>query len=107
MEFSQFIDRAWNEHATEPRAVAQSLGEGIALVTDESQIAKLANLAHHVFGEHLGEWREGISFIEYLAKLPTFSPQGESGRALRRFASSLALSEKEDSDFGELIDALP
>ena len=107
MEFSKFIDRAWQDHAADPRAVAQRLSDGIALVTQESQIGKLANLAHHVYGEHLGEWRAGIGFIEYLARLPMYTPQGDSGQALRRFASSLALSESESSDFGELIGALP
>ena len=106
MTFDSFIDAAWRDHGDDARAVAKRLGDGIAMLGDESQMVKLAAIAHHVYGEHLGEWRAGIAFVEYLAKLPMYDVRGESGHALRRFASSLALSENEGSEFGELIDSL-
>ncbi|MDE2299807.1 MAG: hypothetical protein KGK18_16770 [Burkholderiales bacterium] len=93
MDFNTFIGTAWHDHATEPAAVARRLGDGLALVADEPQLARLAELAHHVLGEHLGDWRAGIAFIEQLATLPAHAPDGVSGQALRRCACSLALSE--------------
>lgn len=93
MDFNTFIGKAWHDHAADPPAVAQRLGEGMALVADESQLARLADLAHHLHGEHLGAWRAGMAFVERLATLPAYAPDGVSGRALRRCAQSLALSE--------------
>ena len=92
MDFDTFIDQAWHDHANDPRAVAQRLTDGIALAADEAQIAQLANLAHHVHGEHLGEWSRGIGVIKGLATLPAFTPDGPSGQAVRRCVASLALS---------------
>ena len=92
MDFGTFIDQAWHDHAADPRAVAQRLADGLALAADEAQIAQLANLAHHVHGEHLGEWRAGSQFVEGLATRPAFTLDGPSGQAVRRCVASLALS---------------
>lgn len=102
MDFNTFISTAWGDHAKDARAVAQRLGDGAVLVIDESQLARLAELAHHVHGEHLGEWRAGIQFIERLALLPTFVSAGASGHALRRCIASLALCETPQAEMGEL-----
>jgi hypothetical protein len=92
MDFSTFHNKAWDDHVTVAREVAERLSEGVPLVTTESQLAQLANLAHHVHGSHLGEWRAGTAFIEGLAALPLFEPEGASGKSLRRYLASLALS---------------
>jgi hypothetical protein len=92
MDFNTFIGKAWHDHATDPAAVAQRLGEGLALVADEPQLARLADLVHHVHGEHLGDWRAGIAFIEGLAALPCFGADGASGQASARCLASLRLS---------------
>ena len=92
MDFSTFNNQAWDDHVTVAREVAQRLSQGVALVTNESQLTQLANLAHHVHGSHLGEWRAGAAFIEGLAALPHFQPEGASGKSLRRYLASLALS---------------
>jgi hypothetical protein len=94
MDFNSFIDQAWADHATEPAAVVRRLADdGLALVGDEAQLNQLMNLAHHVYGEHLGAWRDGIAFIERLAELPVFVPDGASGQALTRCVASLRLSD--------------
>ena len=92
MDFSTFFDKAWDDHATAAREVAQRLSEGMPLVTSEPQIVQLANLAHHVHGSHLADWCVGMAFIEGLAALPPFDAEGASGGALRRCRASLALS---------------
>jgi hypothetical protein len=91
MDFDTFAERAWDEHATDPQGVAQRLNEGRALVADEAQLNRLANLAHHVYGAHLGDWRAGAGFIEGLAELPFHAAGGACGGAVRRYVASLAL----------------
>jgi len=102
MDFNTFMSQAWDDHATDARTVAQRLHEGVALVADEPQLARLADLAHHVHGEHLGDWRSGIAFIERLATLPAFVPDGPSGQTLRRCLASLALSAGDEPDVAAL-----
>jgi hypothetical protein len=102
MDFNTFMSQAWDDHATDARGVAQRLHEGVALVSEEPQLARLADLAHHVHGEHLGDWRPGIAFIERLAALPAFVPDGPSGQTLRRCLASLALSAGDEPDLAAL-----
>lgn len=94
MDFDSFLNQAWDEHATDAAGVAQRLAaSGPSLVTDEAQIAPLGNLVHHVYGEHLGRWAEGLALLHRLAKHPACSPGGAARAALARFQVSLALCE--------------
>jgi len=92
MDLKTFVADGWRDHADNARGVADRLGDGLALVNDEAQIADLAGLAHHVYGEHLGAWRDGLAYFDRLAGLPSFTPAGASGAALRRCTASLALA---------------
>lgn len=92
MDFKTFIDQAWNDHATDAAAVAKRLDDGIALVADESQLNQLMNLGQHVLGGHLGQWQQGVAFIERLSAVPAFEPAGPSGQARTRSVASLHLA---------------
>lgn len=92
MDLKTFVADAWRDHADDPRGVADRLAGGLERVENEAQIADIANLAHHVYGEHLGAWREGLAFFDRLSALPTFAPAGTSGGTLRRCTASLALA---------------
>jgi hypothetical protein len=92
VDFKTFLAKAWQEHADDTRAVADRLGDALALIDSEAQIPELANLANHVFGAHLGAWHEGLGLLERLSSLPTFIADGPSGAALRRSTSSLLLA---------------
>jgi hypothetical protein len=92
IDFDTFIERAWNDHATEPAAVAARLDAGRALVSDEAQLNRLMHLAHHLHGEHLGSCEQGLAFAEGLAQLPSFVAGGASGAALQRTRASLRLT---------------
>ncbi len=71
MDFDAFIDQAWTDHADDAAAVAARLqAEGLALVSQTTQLPAMAHLAHHVFGAHLARWQEGIDFQQALAALP-------------------------------------
>jgi hypothetical protein len=98
MDFKSFIEQAWHDHATDPNGVAQRLDAGRALVTDEPELMRLANLAHHLHGAHRADWQGGRRFIDGLAALPAYAPAGASGGALRRALASLALAEGQAPD---------
>jgi hypothetical protein len=102
MDFSEFIDAAWRDHATDAAAVAARLDTGIGLVTDELKLNQLMHLGQHVHGEHLGQWAEAVAFVERLAALPMFSVDGTSGQARRRTVASLRLAAGEPASLGGL-----
>jgi hypothetical protein len=96
-EFETFLTVAWDEHAADPAGVAARLASsGIGLVRTSTDIAALAQLAQHVFGDHLGHWQAGIDFQHGLARLAVFDPDGASGQAVRRNVASLALAGGSD-----------
>ena len=92
MSFTDFVTQAWDEHATDPAAVAQRLAtEGVALVNDTAHVAPLAQLMHHVFGEHLGRWDDGLAALLALSTHPACAAGGDGALAVRRCEASLAL----------------
>ena len=93
MDFDTFIGEGWDQHASDPAAVAARLhSEGIARLTDAAQIVPLAHLAHHVMGEHLGCWQQGLQFQQQLAAWPLCEPGAAAAQAVRRFMVSLQLA---------------
>lgn len=93
MNFDQFLQTAWKDHADDPEAVASRLPEGIALVERPEQVALFARLVLHVEGEHLGRWQKGKELLAALRASPHFSgPDAES--ALRRGEAVLLACER-------------
>jgi hypothetical protein len=91
MDFDSFIDQAWTDHATDAPAVAVRIAEqALPLVTEPGRVLPVGHLAHHVFGEHLGQWAGGLAFLERLAALPLV-PADAAG-ALERYRAALHLS---------------
>ena len=92
MSFTEFASHAWDEHVTHPAAVAQRLAtEGLALVNDPAHVAALAQLVHHVFGEHLGRWDDGLAALHALAAHPACVADAAAALAVQRCSASLAL----------------
>jgi hypothetical protein len=54
VDFETFMTEAWSEHADEPESVAQRLENTPQIVQELAQIPRIAQLAAHVLGEHLG-----------------------------------------------------
>jgi hypothetical protein len=50
----------------------------------------MAHLAHHVFGEHLGRWADGLAFLRQVAALQV--TQGPAAQAVARFQAALKLA---------------
>jgi hypothetical protein len=97
MDFEAFMARAWDEHATQAAAVAERLEtEGLASLPGPGALARLAQLAQHVHGTHLGQWQRGQRFQEALAvRAAQAAAAGGDGAALvpiRRFIAGLALA---------------
>ena len=93
MDFDTFIGQGWDQHVQDAPGVAARLqSDGVALLSEAKQIVPLAHLAHHVMGEHLGRWQDGLQFQQRLAALPLCDPGGSEAQALRRFMASLQLA---------------
>ncbi len=90
-ELTDFIGQAWHDHAEDARGVADRLPQALALPADDAGLAGLIGLAHHVHGEHLGAWQEGLDYIGHVRALSPFAAQGSSGGAAQRAAASLRL----------------
>ena len=92
MSFTDFVTRAWDEHAAHPVAVAERLAtQGVALVNEPADVAPLAQLVHHVFGEHLGRWDDGLAALQALAAHPACVAGSPQAQAVVRCQASLTL----------------
>ena len=69
MDFDDWLEQAWAEHADNPAAVAARVAdEGPGRVAKAADLGALARLTHHVYGEHLQRWREGREMLQRLAR---------------------------------------
>lgn len=93
MDFDTFVSQAWNDHAEDSPAVATRLQEqALTLVAEAAQVPRLAQLAHHVLGEHLGRWEDGLRFLAQLSALPVCAGEADVGQGLRRHVASLQIA---------------
>jgi hypothetical protein len=103
MDFETFHASAWDDHATDPRAVASRLREqGVSLLASEAQLVQLMNLAHHVHGAHLNQADAGKAVFGELTASRFFSANGESGQMARRCVASLSLTAQEGFSIADL-----
>ena len=75
MNFSDYLNKCWKEHAENAKAVASGISEGLKLISEPNHISQLANLITHVFGEHLGRTEEGVGHLEKLATNRLATPE--------------------------------
>jgi hypothetical protein len=88
-----FLDQAWKDHPDQPSTVAARLTDAIPLAQDDDGVVRLAALAHHVTGEHLGWWQDGLVFLRALSESRV---QGaDAVAALGRCQASLRLCSAE------------
>jgi tetratricopeptide (TPR) repeat protein len=97
MNFETFIKQAWKDHAKDASGVANRLSEGTELIENEEQIPELARLATHIWGEHLGRWKDGVEFLEGIRNHSTFKEGSESDLALVRSIAILRLASGEEA----------
>lgn len=94
MKFDEFLNKAWDDHATKAEQVAERLNDGIALIETNDQIPQLSHLMTHVYGEHLGQWQRGVESLEKLKQVASFQKNSESEKAIHRSIASLELSSE-------------
>lgn len=92
MTFDNFLDQAWSDHAKDANAVAARLEDGVALIEKNEQIPAIASLATHIYGEHLGLWKDGLAFLGSLRNSKHFVPETESEQAISRSMAILKLA---------------
>lgn len=103
-QLDEFVNQGWEDHGDDAAGVAARLAEALPLVRDEPGIVKLGTLAHHVYAEHLGAWRDGLAFLDRLRESRFFDNYGASGQSMRRWRASLRLGE---GDTTALVDLEP
>ena len=89
MEFKQYIDNAWDIHATDAKSVFNSLAEGEKLIVSNENIPVLARLITHVCGDHLGLWEEGVEKLQNLKLNPHYASNTDSEFAINRLIATL------------------
>jgi len=92
MDFNEYINNAWVRHATDALGVAGTFGDGLKLVQNEENLEQLGRIATHIYGEHLGKWNEGISFLNILSQNAYFSQNSAVSKSFSIFSGSLSLS---------------
>lgn len=94
-DFDAFLNQAWDDHVADAPGVAKRLASAsLGLVRSDGDIAALTNLGHHVFGEHLGRWPEGVAYLQQLAVHPACTPS--CAQALERCTASLLLCQGQE-----------
>jgi tetratricopeptide (TPR) repeat protein len=92
VNFSDFMEKAWSEHAIQSLQVSMRIEPAFRFIEQSDQIPAMAHLVTHVFGEHLGQWDEGIRLLNELKRVPAYDPAGENAQAVGRFIASLELA---------------
>jgi hypothetical protein len=91
MNFKEYIEKAWNDHATDAKLVFESFQNAEKLITSRDEITQLVRLITHVCGDHLGLWREGILKLQNLTQNQYYQPNTESELSIKRSIAMLKL----------------
>jgi len=95
--FAAFLEAAWTDHGDRPQEVADRLATSLSVVEAPENIAPLARLLTHVFGEHLGQWHRGIELLDSLRTLPAYDGSPAVDGALTRSVATLRYVAGENS----------
>jgi hypothetical protein len=98
MEFKQYIDKAWNDHATDTQSVFNNLGEGEKLIVSNENIPVLASLITHICGDHLGLWEIGVEKLQNLKLNSQYIENTDSELAINRSIAILQFCSGELKD---------
>ncbi len=89
MNFLDYLNKAWNDHAHDAKAVAANFKDNFSLITSEGDALAMGNLIVHVCGEHLGDWDRGLALINELK----FNSNIQDQSGLNRFNAILELGK--------------
>lgn len=92
MNFKEYINKAWTEHAEDSLKVFHTFAEGEKLISTNEEIPQFVALVTHVCGVHLGDWKSGLNILEKLAKHNIFKSGTESENTIKRSLATIKLS---------------
>lgn len=98
MTFSDYIKNAWKAHSNQCEKIAADFPRAAALASTHEEINQFVELVTHVMGEHLGKWKEGISFLTNLKKLTSFSKNSDVNVAVKRAIAAFQISDEQTPD---------
>lgn len=87
--FDEFLATAWQDHGDHPQDVAERLASSLHVVTAPAHIPRFAQLATHVYGEHLGAFAPGVALLQSLRALPAYDGSANLDAALARGVATL------------------
>ena len=102
MSLEALIETAWSEHGDQPQAVAEKLAAARLEVKLPVQVAPYARIVTHVFGEHLGQWHQGIALLQSLRLVPGVADDAATIGAIARSVATL----RHAGDTGEALEEL-
>jgi tetratricopeptide (TPR) repeat protein len=68
MDFNQYLNQAWTDHAENSLQVSQNFQTGLDLLKTQAETTDMAHLMTHVMGTHLGNWSEGVAWLKKMAE---------------------------------------
>jgi hypothetical protein len=83
-----WLDQAWTDHAADPEGVWTRIPDAPLRDDPPQRRFRLAHLAAHVGGEHLGRWTEAEALLDRLAA--PLDPGSPEGCGIRRLQGALA-----------------
>jgi hypothetical protein len=96
MSFDTFLRDAWAEHGDQPLVVAERLRGAHTMTKTPEQVAGLAGIVTHVFGEHLGDWQGGETALRHLAEHASARGLHAAQRAIDRAVATLRLASSHE-----------
>ncbi|MES2582363.1 MAG: hypothetical protein V4627_06565 [Pseudomonadota bacterium] len=88
-DFDAWLKTAWNDHGDAPQAVADRLVANFNRVETSGQVAPFVRLLVHVYGEHLGQWQQGVGLLASLRQQLAFVPDAAATEALQKAVATL------------------
>lgn len=92
MNFTTYLDKSWDDHATQSALVAEGFNQGLKLVESNEQLAQLTGIVTHVMGEHLGRWTDGVALLNEFKNHPFFISRTETDKAVLRSIAALEVA---------------
>jgi len=84
-----FLETAWSDHGDRPREVADRLAAALPQLAAPGEVPPFVRLLTHVYGEHLGEWRQGVALLEAIGSRAVLVADTAAAGALARAVATL------------------
>ncbi len=89
MDLDAFLKTAWDDHGDAPQDVADQLVAASKEVQTSGQVAPFVRLLVHVYGEHLGQWQQGVGLLASLRQQLACVPDAAATDALQKAVATL------------------